>query len=193
MSYQIRYNSPVILTFSLLALLILVLDHTVWRGLAVRYFSFGSHMRWDSAVDWFRLFSHVLGHANWAHLVGNLSFLLLLGPILEEKYGSRAMLFIVLITAAVTGLLNLALTSVGVMGASGIVFMLIVLASMVDLRAKQIPLTFLLVATIYIGGEIVDALGDDDISQLSHIAGGALGAVIGFVAKRGRLPGGPVF
>lgn len=193
MRFRIRYNAPVVLSFSLLAIFILILDATLLPRLTLRYFAVGGSVDWSSGGDWFRLFSHTLGHVNWAHLLTNLTLILLLGPILEEKYGSGAMLFTFLVTALITGLLNVWLFETGLLGASGIVFMLIVLASIVDIRAGEIPLTFVLVAIIFLGSEIVAALRDDDVSQMAHIVGGIIGALIGFVAKRGRLPGGPLF
>ena len=193
MRFRIRYNAPAVLSFALLAMLILLLDSTLLPRLARRYFAVGGSVNWSSLGDWFRLFSHPLGHGSWGHLLANLTFILLLGPILEEKYGSRAMLFTLLVTALVTGLLNVLLFDTGLMGASGIVFMLIVLASIVDIRSREIPLSFLLVAVLFLGGEIVQAFRGDDVSQMALIVGGAIGAVIGFAAKRGRLPGGPIF
>ena len=42
-----------------------------------------------SPITWVRAFTHILGHADWTHLAGNMSYLLLLGPMLEEKYSSQ--------------------------------------------------------------------------------------------------------
>lgn len=181
---KIRYNAPVVLTFSLLAILVLVLSSTIWPRFAYQYFAVGGYVNWASVADWFRLFSHPLGHANWAHLSGNLAFVLLLGPILESKYGGRVMLLTILATALATGLANVLLFDTGLMGASGIVFMLIVLASMTDIRAGQLPLTFVLVAIIFLGREVLLAFRDDDVSQMAHLVGGAIGAGIGLMLRR---------
>jgi hypothetical protein len=68
------------------------------------------------------------------------------------------------------------------LGASGIVFMLILLASTANLRQGQIPLTFLLVAVLFLGGEVVDAFKNDHISQMAHLVGGLAGAAFGFAS-----------
>ncbi|HLC15901.1 MAG TPA: rhomboid family intramembrane serine protease [Thermodesulfovibrionia bacterium] len=135
--------------------------------------------------DYFRLVSHVFGHGNWEHLFNNVTYLLLLGPILEEKYGSYAIVAMMFITALSTGVINVLLFSTGLMGASGIVFMLIILISIVDIKEGTIPVTFLVVATIFIGRELIHALYDDSISQAAHIVGGSLGAFFGFFGKKG--------
>src|SRR5690606_7297070 len=77
---RLRYNAPVVLTFALLAILILMLNASIMPRLSPRYFALGSTVDWGSLADWFRLFSHPLGHASWTQLTGNLAFVLLLGP-----------------------------------------------------------------------------------------------------------------
>ena len=71
--------------------------------------------------------------------------------MLEEKYGSKTLIEIMVITAFVTGIINyMFFPSVALCGASGIVFAFIVLASFTGFREGEIPLTFLLVAAISI-------------------------------------------
>jgi membrane associated rhomboid family serine protease len=109
---------------------------------------------------------------------------LLLGPILEERYGSRRMLLMVLMTALATGLANALLFSTGLLGASGVVFMLIALISIVDLRAGVLPLTFVLVTVLFLGGEVLDMLRSDDVSQFAHLMGAAVGVAFGLLGRR---------
>jgi hypothetical protein len=99
----------------------------------------------------------------------------------------------IVVTGLVSGLVDLALGD-RTLGASGIVFMMILLASTANIRAGTIPLTFIAVAVIYIGGEIVRAFNDDNVSQLGHILGGLCGAAFGFFGAgakpgAGALPG----
>jgi membrane associated rhomboid family serine protease len=113
--------------------------------------------------------------------------ILLLGPLLEERFGSTKLFGMILVTALATGLINLAVFDTGLLGASGIVFMMILLASTANIRSGAIPLTFLAVAVIYLGGEIVRAVGKDDgISQMAHLIGGVTGAVFGFLAAKDK-------
>lgn len=178
--FRISYNSPVILSFALACVAILILNDTVMPGLTRTFFRVNSRMSLANPLDYLRLFSHIFGHGSWAHLVGNLSFILLLGPILEEKYGSRNIAIMIGITALVTGVLNILFFNSALLGASGVVFMLIVLVSIVDIEKGYIPLTFLLVAAIFVGREVMDMLNQDNVSQLAHIIGGIMGGVFGF-------------
>lgn len=182
---RIQYNSPVVLTFALAATAVLVLDFAT-AGNVMPFFAVGPSMDAASPVDWFRLFSHVLGHAGLSHLMSNMMLLLLLGPILEEKYGSRTIAVMIGITALVTGALNIALFSGGLLGASGIVFMFILLSSVTNVQRGRIPLTFVLVVVLFLGQEVWSGLSDDNVSQFAHIVGGLCGAAFGFVRGRGR-------
>ena len=130
------------------------------------------------------LISHPLGHQDWTHLLANFSLILLLGPILEEKYGSSKMLIMILITAIITGLLNLAFYNTGLIGASGIAFMLIILSSITNYKNGDIPITFILVMVLYLGKEFMNSTETDNISQFAHIIGGILGSVFGFVINK---------
>ncbi len=176
---KISFNSPVILGFTLFSLVALLLAQVTGGGTNDLFFSVYRAPLTDP-LTWVRFFGHVLGHAGWEHF-GNTMLILVIGPLLEEKYGSGEVLFVILITAFVTGLLNFALfPQVQLLGASGVAFALILLSSFVSVKEGEIPLTFLLVAVIYIGGEVINGIFiRDSVSNLSHIAGGAVGAVLG--------------
>lgn len=137
-------------------------------------------------MTYFRFFGHVLGHANWEHFIGNITMILVIGPLLEEKYGSADTLIVILVTAFVTGVIHfIFFPGVALMGASGIVFAFILLASMTSIEDGKIPLTFILVAVIYIGGQIRDGIFiNDNVSNLTHIVGGVVGSVLGIAMNK---------
>ena len=118
--------------------------------------------------------------------MGNAAYILLLGPMLEEKYGSSALIKAILITAVVTAAVNcIFFPNVAICGASGVVFTFIILTSFTGFNTGEIPLTFILIAVIFIGQQIYDGIFvKDNISQLSHILGGIVGGVIGYQWNR---------
>ena len=120
------------------------------------------------------------------HLIGNFAFILLLGPILEEKYSSTSLFGMMLATAFITGLLNALFSPAYLLGASGIVFMMILLASFTNIRDGDIPLTFILVVALYIIREVITSFQTDSIAQFAHIAGGACGSLFGFIRPKKR-------
>ena len=112
--------------------------------------------------------------------------MLLLGPMLEEKYGSKEWVEVIGMTAVVTGLMNyIFFWNNGLCGASGVVFAFIILASFTSFREGEIPLTFILAAVLFIGQQIYEGIMvRDNISNTAHITGGIVGAVIGYGSNR---------
>ncbi len=181
----IRFNAPATLTFALLALGALLLGQTFGSAVTMKYFCVYRASLADP-LTYLRFFTHVLGHADYSHYMSNMLLLLLVGPPLEEKYGWKKMVWFMAATALVTGLVQfIFFPNSALLGASGIVFMMIVLSSLAGMREGTIPLTLILVVLIYLGGEIVDAVTvRDNVSQLTHIVGGLCGAGLGFAMKR---------
>jgi len=140
-------------------------------------------------MQYVRLFSHVVVHADMTHYVGNFMMILAIGPMVEEKYGSRNLCFFIITTALITGMVNvLFFPGRAVVGASGIVFMLILLASFTNIRQGRLPITVPLVAILYIGNEVMLGLfTTGNISRISHIVGGLCGAVAGVIFHAKKL------
>lgn len=178
---KFQYNSPVTLTFALVSLIVLLLD-IVSEGWTTRYLFSVYQSSWGNPFTYIRLIGHTLGHANWSHFSGNMVLFLVLGPMLEEKYGTSAFLKMIAITAVISGLFYMIFyPNSAMLGASGIVFMMIVLSSAAGMSQGKIPITLLLVIMIYLGGEIMDGFGKDDgIAHAAHIIGGLCGAGFGF-------------
>lgn len=179
--FRIQYNSPVVLTFAFVSLCSLLLGYLT-GGWSTRllFCVYGSGL--TDPFTYLRLLGHVLGHADYAHFMGNMMLFLVIGPPLEEKYGSGRFLACIAVTAVVSGLVQMVFfPTTALLGASGIVFMLIILSSLSGMREGSIPLTLILVVVLYLGGELVDAVSmRDSVSQLTHIVGGLCGAVLGF-------------
>lgn len=182
----IRFNSPIILSFALLSLLVLILDGVTGGYTTSEFFCVYRSSLYDP-FTYVRFFGHVLGHADYSHYMGNMLLLLLVGPALEEKYGSKTIMLLIAATALVTGLVNfIFFPATALLGASGIVFMMIVLSSFTEMKKGGIPVTLIFVVIFYLGGEIMDGIrGNDSISQLTHIVGGVCGIFFGFTL-RGR-------
>ena len=71
--------------------------------------------------------------------------------------------------------------NVGLCGASGVVFAFIILASFTGFKEGEIPLTFILVAVIFIGQQVYEGIDvQDNLSNMAHIVGGIVGAVLGY-------------
>jgi membrane associated rhomboid family serine protease len=179
---RIKYNAPTTLTYSFICTLVVALDEFAFHGLTRAFFTVPSAPSFDllQPLNYLRLVTHIAGHADWNHLLSNLAYLLLLGPMLEETYGSLTMLLMMVVTGFVTGVLNACFFPHPLLGASGVVFMMILLSSFANTGKDDIPLTFILIVIIYLGREILNAFKGDDISQFAHLAGGFCGSLFGF-------------
>ena len=180
---KIYLNAPITLGFSLICIIALLLKMVSSGKTNVLFFStYGSSLL--SPMTYIRLLGHIFGHANVDHLVSNLLYILLLGPMLEEKYGKR-LIIVILSTAAVTGIVhNLLSPNTMLLGASGVVFAFIILASITG-NEEGIPVTLIIVALLWIGSEIYTGITTaDSVSQLTHIVGGLTGGIIGLAFKK---------
>lgn len=187
--FSINFNAPVILSMTALSLLVLIANWLTSGG-ANRLFAV-YYTSWADPMQYLRLFTHVIAHKDFSHYTGNFLLILAIGPMVEEKYGSARLAVMIAITALITGLINVVFfRGVALAGASGIVFMLILLASFTNIREGSIPLTVLLVGALYIGNEIFAGLTiNDDVSRLTHIAGGLCGAGFGLGYHADKLRG----
>ncbi len=177
--WKVTYNAPLTLTFTFISLGFVVFNY-ITAGWINQAFALYPNF---SLLDSYRFFTYIFCHADWSHLAANSIYLLMLGPLLEEKYGAKELLFMTGCTALVTGLLNNLLFQNVIVGASGIVFMFIVLSSLVNMKRKEIPLTFILVSIVFIGNEVVNSFTADNISQFGHICGGLCGGAFGFMKR----------
>ena len=182
---RITFNSPVVLTFVVISLGAMIANYLT-AGLSNKLLFMTYHSSLASPMTYVRFFTHVLGHANWSHYISNMMYMLLLGPMLEEKYGSRTIVEVILITGLMAGLANWFLfPTVALCGASSVVFAFILMTSFTSFREGEIPLTVILVAVIFIGQQVYEGIFvADNISNMAHIVGGLVGAAAGYTLNK---------
>ncbi len=182
---RLQYNAPVVLSFALLSLGVLLLN-TITGGRSNRLLFSVYRSSLLQPLTYPRFFLHVLGHASFTHYISNMMLILVVGPPLEEKYGSRPLLWAIAVTALVSGLVHwLFFPGAALLGASGIVFMMIVMSSLAGMKDGAIPITLILVLILYVGGEVVKGVTlSDNVSQLTHVIGGLCGAFLGMSLRK---------
>lgn len=181
---KIHYNSPVILSYTIISFIVLIIG-IITSGASTNFLFSVYRDSLTNIFFYFRLVGHIFGHVNLEHFLNNFMIIALIGPMLEEKYGSKKILIMILFTAVFTGIIHIIFFKTALLGASGICFMLILLSPFVNTEKDKIPLTFIAVVFIFIGGEIVDMfVQKDNISQISHIIGGFCGGAFGFLLNK---------
>jgi len=175
------YNAKVTLSFFFICLILLILDyifrHKISNFLALKKGNIFNPM------TYIRFITNTFVSKDWNHFRGNFLYILLLGPMLEEKYGSITLIKMMLITSIISSLLVLIFSDRGAYGASDITFMMIILSSIVNIQTGRIPLTLILIILFYVTDEIIKELASrkDGISHVAHIGGAICGIVFGFV------------
>ncbi len=182
---HIQYDAPVALTFALLCFVVLIANNMT-NGWVNSHLCSVYRSSLADPLTYVRFFGHVLGHSDFSHFFGNMSLFLVLSAIVENRYGSTRLLICILITAFVSGLIHFVFfPASALLGASGIVFMMIFLASMAGTKNGVIPVSLILVGVIYLGREIWALFfTSDDISQITHIIGGICGMIFGKCSGR---------
>lgn len=182
---QITFNSPVVLSFVFISFCVMIANYLT-AGLANQLLFVTYHSSLASPMTYIRFFTHVLGHMGWSHYINNMMYLLLLGPMLEEKYGSRTIIEVILITGLMAGLANwLLFPNIALCGASSVVFAFILMTSFTSFKEGEIPLTVILVAIIFIGQQVYEGIFvQDNISNMAHIVGGIVGAIVGYTLNK---------
>ena len=188
---KFSFNAPAILTFVGICVIAQIVNMLTGGAANAAVFSVYRSSLLDP-LTYVRCICHVFGHANWNHLLGNIMYILILGPMIEEKYGTPNTVFVMAATALVTGIINMIFfPGVRLLGASGIVFAFILISSITTREDHTIPITFILVAVLYLGQQIYQAFfQNDNISQMAHIAGGIVGSILGFMMQKCNFTAG---
>lgn len=181
------YNAPVILTFFFICLIILIIDKLCKGKCSATFFTTYKNDSLLNPLTYFKLISHSLGHSDWDHLYGNFIKILLIGPLIEEKYGSLNLLIAMILTSLIIGIVNRLFGKGGVRGASGIAYMLILLSSFVNMENGKIPITLTLIILFFVVDEVIKLLRrkKDGVSHLGHVTGTICGIVVGILSMNG--------
>ena len=181
------YNAPVILTYFFICLIILIVDKLCKGKFSATFFTTYKNDSLLNPLTYFKLVSHSLGHADWDHLYSNFIKILLIGPLIEEKYGSINLLIAMILTSLIIGIVNKILGKGGILGASGVAYMLILLSSFVNMENGKIPITLTLIILFFVVDEVIKLFRrkKDGVSRLGHITGAICGIVFGLLSMNG--------
>ncbi len=181
------YNSPVILTYFFICLIILLIDKLCKGKFSATFFTTYKNDSLLNPLAYFKLISHSLGHTDWDHLYSNFIKILLIGPLIEEKYGSINLLIAMIITSLIIGIINKLFGKGGILGASGVAYMLILLSSFVNMENGKIPITLTLIILFFVVDEVIKLFRrkKDGVSHLGHITGAICGVVFGILTLKG--------
>lgn len=177
---KISFNAPATLFFVLICCAVTLFGTMLGEGFLTYYFmSYRGSI--TNPMTYVRLLTHVFGNKGWELCLNNMILLLLIGPILEDHHGSKAIIACIFSTALSVGLINLIFFP-GITGGSRcIVIAFILFVSFTGFAGGEIPLSFIMIAVIIVGREVL--LGftmAEHMANLSQMIGGLIGALVGY-------------
>jgi membrane associated rhomboid family serine protease len=183
---RLTVEAPVVICFSMICVIIHLLNITLIPNLN-RFLAVHDTFSILNPMQYIRLFTHVVAHDKQInHIKGNLMNLLLVGPSAEHVYGSQAMLLTFLLVALVSAVAHILVGGeyTHQLGASGIVFCVILLNSLVAADSGTIPLSFLLTAGLWVTDEVIKFVWNTDhMSHHAHLTGAIVGTAAGYYFK----------
>lgn len=190
MPFSITYDAPVTLTFAFVSLVLFLLDAYVfkqkWSSLFLASPTMASGeipFALKDPLSYVRVLFYAFGGKDAIVLISNLIFILLLGPGIEEKYGTVIIGIMMVVAAIFAGVLNSCFRNVPMQGATSIVFMMIFLSAFMSFSKKKVPLSFLAVFIFYIVIQVAENKTNGIIGLIINIAGGLCGSLFAFLAS----------
>lgn len=173
------YNSVVILSYFLICFIVFVFN-VIFKGKINELFMCkrGSIL---NPLTYIRMVTSGFCHNDFNHFKNNFLMILLIGPMIEEKYGSIPILKMILITTFISGLVHTIFYSTPSVGASDNVYMLATLGSIVNVNSGKIPISLVLIFLFFLLSEIINLFfRKDNISHDGHIVGAICGILFGY-------------
>ena len=184
---RIIVDAPVVLGFALICCVVFAVNLVI-PGTNV-FFACPPLRMAKSPLTLMRLLTHTVGHTGYDHLKGNMVNLLLVGPSCEKEFGSLNLLKISFYVALASAVAHMVLGPANgyQLGASGVVFALILLNSLLSAHSGTVPLTFVLTALLWVSDEVFRFFfASDQVSHVAHLSGAVVGTAAGYAIHADR-------
>ena len=200
------WSAPVVTVYAAICLMVMIvytaLPEDLARGM-MTWFRLPSHdyleviekskefLLKDASFDYLELrkylsfLTNAFGHANWGHFNGNLALLILVGMQTEQHYGSLRVFALAIFTALAISIIQFFFVGVALIGASGVIFLLIALSFFADYDDERIPVESIFLGIYFVGREAIRSFSGDEVSQLAHLIGLVIGIVYGYLFSNG--------
>lgn len=185
---KLSLDTPVVVLYVVACVLLHILNITIAPGIS-RWLGVRDVFHPLNPLTYLRLMTHIFGHENMSHLRGNMTHILMVGPSAEEIFGSRNMVGIILAVAISSGFGHVFFgpANTSQIGASGVVFALILLNSLVSAELGEIPIAFVMTATLWISDELWKLVfANDQIAHSAHLIGAMVGTAAGYYLQAGK-------
>jgi len=190
---KVAYDAPVTLTFVIVSAIIFLLNMLLAKSGKVAGFEkiFASPTSQagvlpfipSAPLSYVRLLFYIFGAAagGASLLFTNLILIMLLGPAMEERYGSVIIGIMIFVSALFAGVLNACFCETSLVGAVPLVSMMIFLNAFMSFSKKKFPLSFAAVMVLFVLLQIFSGAGAVQI--IICIAGGLCGSLFAFLTS----------
>ncbi len=184
---QLVFNSPVIVISALLSIVVLILHNSVVPNLIEIACSSNTAPLTEHAFNpinplhYIRLFTLIFGHYTMQSLCLNLVIILLLGPRVEERFGSVLVMVMFAITSFVTGILSALFLQNPICGLDGIAMLLVILTLFECANLKEISFNYLILLVLLFVNSIVLSVQQNYYGILLHYLGSLCAGSFGFL------------
>ena len=133
------------------------------------------------------LLTSIFLHSNILHLIYNLFALALFGTLLEKIIGSKKFILLFIISGVLAGIGSCFIYNAA-LGASGAIFG--ILGCLIILRPKGVvfvyglPMPLFIAAFVWIALDIFGLFAPDNIANLAHLVGLAIGLIYGCTIRK---------
>lgn len=192
-SLKFIFDSPVVLVFSVVSAVIFISDLILKLNLSEKIFECPGAKSvpafdFKSALSYVNLVIYPFGGENSTSFFLNIGFILLLGPVLEERYGSIMLALMIFITSLVGGVLTACVSTFGISGCGGIVFMMIILSVLSVFIKKQLPVSWIFIFALYLAFSLFSGkkisgfmpFMQNNVPVFIQLASGICGSLFGF-------------
>lgn len=190
LGFKVAYDAPVTLTFAIVSILLFLVNAYLLKGkltglILAAPTAQGGELPFvvSNPLSYLRMFLYVFGASDPSMLITNLIFILLLGPAMEERYGSIVIGIMIAVSAIFAGVLNACFCQKMLQGAISVVFMIIFLNAFLSFSKKKLPLSFIAVFILFIVREILEKNPNGMIGIVAGLAGGLCGSLFAFLTS----------
>lgn len=185
---KVAYDAPVTLTFVIICVLLLLLNNFVIKNGALERLLASPTSQAGALpfvvqepLSYLRLLLYIFGSGATVEYITNLLIILMLGPAMEERYGSVIIGIMIFVSALFSGVLNASFCNESLVGAVPVVCMMTFLTAFVSFSNKTVPMTFL--ATIVAFGYLAINSGLGAVRFIICVAGGLCGSLLAFLTS----------
>lgn len=198
LNLKVSYDAPVTLTFVIVSVVFFLLNSFVIKNGALEKILASPTTQAGALpfivkqpVSYLRLLLYIFGAGQAAGVMGgtsagavlitNLILIMLLGPAMEERYGSVIIGIMIFVSALFSGVLNACFCAESLVGAVPLVCMMIFLNAFMSFSKKTFPLSFAAVVVLFVFLEIFSGAGA--VKIIICIAGGLCGSLFAFLTS----------